>query len=190
MVAPLFASLSGSVTTLQQSSPISTQLTETTGEEGQEEEGVGVAAGGGMSQEKPKDKVYCAASKLSRLLFVLGQGALCTLVYTEKLADAAKKVSDRKDKGVDKDKDQGAVEGGIIVGGQGAVGTGRKKDKGADKAVEKAAGGAGGGEGVDAMEEEMGKTTSHPYQRSHLDDKYAHSFSITNASSYLSYPYY
>ena len=165
MVAPLFASLSGSVTTLQQSSPLSTQLTETTGEEGQEEEGVGVAAGGGggVSQEQPKDKVYCAASKLSRLLFVLGQGALCTLVYTEKLADAAKKVSDRKDKSADKDKDQGAEEGGIIEGSQGAAGKGRKKDKGADKAVEKAAGGAGGGEGVDAMEEEMGKTPPHPH---------------------------
>ena len=84
-MAPLFASLSGSVTSLQQSTPLSTNPTDALaasavdGEEGVEtEEGAvaGVAAAGGaVSSERPKDKdkVYCAASKLSRLLFVLGQ---------------------------------------------------------------------------------------------------------------------
>ena len=66
---------SGSVTSLQQSTPTPTDPIE--GEEGE----------GASSQHttKDKDKVYCAATKLSRLLFVLGQGALCTLIYTEKL---------------------------------------------------------------------------------------------------------
>jgi hypothetical protein len=35
---------------------------------------------------------------LSRLLFVLGQGALCSLVYTERLAGMAKKANDKKAK--------------------------------------------------------------------------------------------
>ena len=68
---------SGSVTSLQQSTPTPTDPVE--GEEG---EG---ASSQHTTKDKDKDKVYCAASKLSRLLFVLGQGALCTLIYTEKL---------------------------------------------------------------------------------------------------------
>lgn len=41
-------------------------------------------------------KVYCSPAKLSRLLFILGQCALCSVVYVEKLADLAKKSSDKK----------------------------------------------------------------------------------------------
>jgi hypothetical protein len=41
-------------------------------------------------------KVYCSPAKLSRLLFILGQCALCSVVYVEKLADVAKKCSDKK----------------------------------------------------------------------------------------------
>ena len=78
---------------------------------------------------------------------------MCTLVYTEKLADAAKKVSDRKEKGSDKDK--GSDQDGNTEGGK--AGKGRKKDKGSEA---EAAGGAAG-EGVDAMEEEMGSTPAH-----------------------------
>lgn len=55
-------------------------------------------------------KVYCSAAKLSRLLFVLGQGALCTLVYTEKLADLAKKSADTKSSKGKEDKDEGDKE--------------------------------------------------------------------------------
>ena len=163
MVAPLFASLSGSVTSLQQSTPLSgsgsgnnKEKDENDADDDDDDDAdtvVAADANGGRTSSLQDTKVYCAASKLSRLLFVLGQGALCTLVYTEKLADAAKKVSDRKDKGSDK----GSVEEGgkaVAVGGKG-----RKKDKGAVE--EAAAGGSSSGEGVDAMEEEMGNTHTH-----------------------------
>lgn len=69
IVGPLFASLSGSL------SPDPTHQN-----------------GGTNSNQK----VFCSAARLSRLLFVLGQGALCTLVYTEKIADLAKKAADKK----------------------------------------------------------------------------------------------
>jgi hypothetical protein len=53
---------------------------------------------GSLSPDQPEapTKVFCSAARLARLLFVLGQGALCTLVYTEKLADLAKKTADKK----------------------------------------------------------------------------------------------
>lgn len=44
----------------------------------------------------PTGKVYCSPAKLSRLLFILGQCALCSVVYVEKLADWAKKCADKK----------------------------------------------------------------------------------------------
>ena len=37
-----------------------------------------------------------SSGRLSRLLFVLGQGAICSLVYAEKLAGIAKKAGERK----------------------------------------------------------------------------------------------
>ena len=40
--------------------------------------------------------IYCSPARLSRLLFVLGQCALCIVVYTERVADLAKKCSDKK----------------------------------------------------------------------------------------------
>ena len=66
VVAPLFGSLQGSLSPVDESS----------------------SSGSG--------KIMCSAARLSRLLFVLGQGALCSLIYTERLADLAKKASDSK----------------------------------------------------------------------------------------------
>ena len=40
--------------------------------------------------------IYCSPARLSRLLFILGQCALCVVVYTERVADLAKKCSDKK----------------------------------------------------------------------------------------------
>jgi hypothetical protein len=59
-------------------------------------------------------KTVCSAARLSRMLFVLGQGALCTLVYTEQVADLAKKASDKKAKakpiGGEGEKKEGEAE--------------------------------------------------------------------------------
>jgi hypothetical protein len=39
-------------------------------------------------------------------LFVLGQGALCTVVYAERVADLAKKVSDKKPSKMDEEAEE------------------------------------------------------------------------------------
>jgi len=89
-------------------------------------------------------QVYCAATRLARLLFVLGQGALSSLVYTEQLADGAKKFADKQPA---PDAAPAASEAAPAKG---------KKGRGAAAAAAAAAGSAEGGEGADAMEEEMG----------------------------------
>lgn len=38
----------------------------------------------------------CSSGRLSRLLFALGQGAICSLVYAEKIAGLAKKAREKK----------------------------------------------------------------------------------------------
>ena len=79
IIAPLFGSLSGSFSPSEDS----------------------------VSSTGSSSKVFCSAARLSRLLFVLGQGALCTLVYAEKLADLAKKASDCKSSKSKDDKEDG-----------------------------------------------------------------------------------
>lgn len=39
--------------------------------------------------------IHCSAARLSRVLFILGQAALCSLVYTERMASEAKKATDK-----------------------------------------------------------------------------------------------
>ena len=51
--------------------------------------GAGAVAGG---------RVHCAVARLARFLFVLGQGAQCSLVFTERIAAVAKKFADRRAK--------------------------------------------------------------------------------------------
>jgi condensin complex subunit 1 len=65
----------------------------------------------------------CSSGRLSRLLFVLGQGAVCSLVYAEKVAGLAKKA---REKQVLREKEaahslqaQGGAHGGAKGGGQG-----------------------------------------------------------------------
>jgi hypothetical protein len=89
-------------------------------------------------------QVYCAATRLARLLFVLGQGALSSLVYTEQLADTAKKFADK----------QPAPDAAPAT--EAAPVKGKKGRGAAAAAAAAAAGSAEGGEGADAMEEEMG----------------------------------
>ncbi|KAJ1430669.1 non-SMC mitotic condensation complex subunit 1-domain-containing protein, partial [Ochromonadaceae sp. CCMP2298] len=87
-----------------------------------------------------------SACALSRLLFLLGQTSLGSVVFTEQLAAAAKKYPERGGKGGGK--------GGKGVGGKGGEGKGQG-------GVAAGVGGGGGGfeedtGAVDAMEEEMG----------------------------------
>ena len=58
----------------------------------------GVVAEGEMENREAvvQPTFKCSSGRLSRLLFVLGQGAICSLVYAEKVAALAKKVRERK----------------------------------------------------------------------------------------------
>ena len=189
-VAPLFASLSGTITQLQPAAAAATGADddEDADSDAETEAGAPVAARGKVTRRvhPPRDvtrrcrdcpcthvhaaslswllylyvcvclyhltlyvcvcpcvQVYCAATRLARLLFVLGQGALSSLVYTEQLADAAKKFADKQPS---PDAAPAASEAAPAKG---------KKGRGAAAAAA-AAGSAEGGEGADAMEEEMG----------------------------------
>lgn len=75
--------------------------------------------------------ILSSAPRLSRFQFLLGQGALCSVVFTERLASAAKKASD-------KDAKESNLRPAVVKGG----GKGKGKEEGEGEA--------------DAMEEEMG----------------------------------
>ena len=86
IITPLFGSIAGGILPQNGSG---------TGSE------LGVDLGSGSGGQKT-----CSSARLGRLLFVLGQGALCTVVYAEKVADMAKKVSDKKPSKMDKDVEE------------------------------------------------------------------------------------
>lgn len=63
----------------------------------------------GVESSKVSEVAMC---RLSRLLFIVGQGALCSLIYTEKIASISKKAMEAKERQVKiKEKVPGADEG-------------------------------------------------------------------------------
>jgi hypothetical protein len=45
--------------------------------------------------DNTSDQIHSSSSRLARLFFVLGQGTLCSLVFTEKIANESKKLKDK-----------------------------------------------------------------------------------------------
>jgi condensin complex subunit 1 len=82
-----------------------------------------------------KSQFACSPARLSRLLFILGQGAICSLVYAEKAASAAKKERERR----------------------AALDADAKRYNDSDKTASSSDAQEGeGGNGADSMEAEMG----------------------------------
>lgn len=82
-------------------------------------------------------RVDCKVARLARFMFLLGQGALNTLVYTEKVASLAKKCAASAEQGQRSAKNKDEL-----------------------KASGKSTAGAEAMAGADAMEEEMGLAAS------------------------------
>ncbi len=62
--------------------------------------------------EQPMAQILAHEARLCRLLFALGQGAVCAVVYTEKLAGVSKKERDRQ-AAIEKDARAGAASGAV-----------------------------------------------------------------------------
>ena len=75
----------------------------------------------GIEKEQPVPplsvtEIYAHEARLSRLLFALGQGAICSVCYTERLASASKRERDRQAV-IEKDaRSSAAREGGAREG--------------------------------------------------------------------------
>ena len=101
-------------------------------------------------------------TKLSRLLFLLGQSALCTLAYTERVAALSKKVTDSGPRSNATDLTSTSTTQNNTIKGKGS-----KQGKGQSKGSSHQAGAAGvseqersDGDDADLMEEEMGLAAS------------------------------
>ena len=104
-------------------------------------------------------------TKLSRLLFLLGQSALCTLAYTERVAALSKKVTDSGPRSNATDlTTTSTTKGGNTTAtkGKGKQGKGSKTQshQAVDVSEQEQGSSSGDGDDADLMEEEMGLAAS------------------------------